>query len=1330
MKKIYLGILLLVAHVQLTLAQVYTTDQLNALGSWDSFSSFSTQANPFKGIDGDKEKEYELNGISWTNGDKLKAFTIFSPQATNPPMAERWLKPRSGNNLLLFSCNFDTDADNWIISPKVRLERGSPKLEFYIQNYHEYWQRYQIWVSTTTNDINSFTKISDGEYIEASGKHPTTSSLGWKRISFDLSAYANQDIYVAIHHVTPTEGIMMAIDDLKIVYEQENVLLPIVDFVADKTEIPSDQSITFTDQSKNSPTSWKWSFAGGTPATSTSKNPTVAYEHPGVYNVKLIAINANGSATKVKSGYITVTSNLKSDFSANKIEAFEGEKIIFRDFSLGEPTAWEWSFTGANTPNSTQQNPEISYPNAGTYNVTLKVSKGANQNTKTKTGYVVIKPAATPVVDFSANKTVVEEGDKVRFKDATTGGGLNYSWTFEGASPPVSNEINPEVTYYNEGSYKVTLKVSNAKGEDILTKENYITVSQVEVDYCDANSGGSGGTRGIANVKIGAINNTTAAGSYTYYSNLQTIVERNESYPITITTSSAGFAVDENGRGNKVAIWVDWNQNGSFRDEGEKMAVINSTGGATFTSTIKVPADALRRKSRMRVRSFFSFKNGDEDPCGESPEGEVEDYNLYINSPDIKPVADFKSNTQSAPGGSFINFSDNSQNTITGWEWNFEGGTPSLSYDKNPQIRYTTPGTYRVTLKVTNSAGSDTKIKENYVTITQGDDPGPTCNDGIQNGDETGIDCGGSCKPCDPDPTCNDGIQNGDETGVDCGGSCKPCAVPVEGATVSTSDDQTAITTITGDGIADVISFKNTSESIATYAYLITDEAGKILATETTSHDFEGATEGICKVYGISYNGNLSVTGKSITDRDLATASYDVSDNFITVTRKDPDPDPTCDDGIKNGDETGVDCGGRSCPACPTLIYCDANSTNDSDEYISRFQLGSIDNASTSNGGYSDFTNISTGLSKNNNHKFTITPTWSGTVYSEAYGIWIDYNQDGDFEDSGEQVFSKTASKDTSITGQFTVPSDAKDGATRLRVIMRYSTAPSPCGTFNYGEAEDYTVNIGGVVNPDPTCTDGIQNGDETGIDCGGVTCSPCVPTNTGEVVYVDIQDQTVSATNTWTPFQIEIGDSRYFGPWLSGNILRLVTYDKDVVCEANSSNITLLPDGVKVDASSNFVTNANSFVVSSSDYPNWNGKSGYIGFNFKVSTRTHYGWFYATVSSDGTSYTILDYAYNKEPEQGLVTTRNFTKSVDKYKRSIFTPNPFKDTATLDVSGLGKENFTLSVYDVLGKEVYSKTYAENPGKITLGEDQIRRVGVYYIRIVTKNISEYHSVIKK
>ena len=51
----------------------------------------------------------------------------------------------------------------------------------------------------------------------------------------------------------------------------------------------------------------------------------------------------------------------------------------------------------------------------------------------------------------------------------------------------------------------------------------------------------------------------------------------------------------------------------------------------------------------------------------------------------------------------------------------------------------------------------------------------PTCEDGIQNGEETGIDCGGPDCPACPPPSCEDGIQNGDETDIDCGGSCAPC---------------------------------------------------------------------------------------------------------------------------------------------------------------------------------------------------------------------------------------------------------------------------------------------------------------------------------------------------------------------------------------------------------------------------------------------------------------------------------------------------------------------------------------------------------------------------
>jgi chitodextrinase len=158
------------------------------------------------------------------------------------------------------------------------------------------------------------------------------------------------------------------------------------------------------------------------------------------------------------------------------------------------------------------------------------------------------------------------------------------------------------------------------------------------------------------------------------------------------------------------------------------------------------------------------------------------------------------------------------------------------------------------------------------------------------------------------------------------------------------------------------------------------------------------------------------------------------------------------------------------------LNYCSSNGNNTSDEYISRVQIGSIDNSTgASSGGYGDFTGQSTDLAKDASASITITPTWTGTVYNEAYSVWIDYNKDGDFSDSGEQVWTRSATQATPVSGSFTVPSSAVEGNTRMRVSMKYNGIPTSCESFQYGEVEDYTVNITGS---------------------GGDTQAPTAPTN------------------------------------------------------------------------------------------------------------------------------------------------------------------------------------------------------------------------------------------
>lgn len=142
--------------------------------------------------------------------------------------------------------------------------------------------------------------------------------------------------------------------------------------------------------------------------------------------------------------------------------------------------------------------------------------------------------------------------------------------------------------------------------------------------------------------------------------------------------------------------------------------------------------------------------------------------------------------------------------------------------------------------------------------------------------------------------------------------------------------------------------------------------------------------------------------------------------------------------------------------------YCASQGTNVSDEFISRVRLNTIDNTSGANGGYGDFTSVSTTLSQGANYTITVNPTWTGTVYNEGYAVWIDYNQDGDFADAGEQVFTQAATNAAQVSGSFTVPAGAATGDTRMRVSMKYNGTPTACETFTYGEVEDYTVSIGG----------------------------------------------------------------------------------------------------------------------------------------------------------------------------------------------------------------------------------------------------------------------------
>lgn len=82
---------------------------------------------------------------------------------------------------------------------------------------------------------------------------------------------------------------------------------PVPQFASSSAKVCAGAQITYTDQTSNGVTSWKWTFPGGTPSTSTSQNPVVTYNSAGTYDVKLVSQNANGKDSITKSNYITVT---------------------------------------------------------------------------------------------------------------------------------------------------------------------------------------------------------------------------------------------------------------------------------------------------------------------------------------------------------------------------------------------------------------------------------------------------------------------------------------------------------------------------------------------------------------------------------------------------------------------------------------------------------------------------------------------------------------------------------------------------------------------------------------------------------------------------------------------------------------------------------------------------------------------------------------------------------------------------------------------------------------------------------------------------------------
>ncbi|OWK74345.1 hypothetical protein CBW16_02735 [Flavobacteriaceae bacterium JJC] len=204
-------------------------------------------------------------------------------------------------------------------------------------------------------------------------------------------------------------------------------------------------------------------------------------------------------------------------------------------------------------------------------------------------------------------------------------------------------------------------------------------------------------------------------------------------------------------------------------------------------------------------------------------------------------------------------------------------------------------------------------------------------------------------------------------------------------------------------------------------------------ATATQYKVTVGTTSGASDVYSATVAGNVT----SVSIPLQANSTY-----YASVI-------PSNANGIATG------CSEITFNTNNNLTYCSSAATSATFEKISNVTFGTINNNSTSTGGYEDFTSISTDVIKGNS--YTISVSNSDYDTADSYFVWIDFNKNGVFEDSEKTTLASAAV----ATGSITIPATSTVTSTRMRVKMIYNTpAATACGSFSFGQVEDYTVNI------------------------------------------------------------------------------------------------------------------------------------------------------------------------------------------------------------------------------------------------------------------------------
>jgi hypothetical protein len=221
-------------------------------------------------------------------------------------------------------------------------------------------------------------------------------------------------------------------------------------------------------------------------------------------------------------------------------------------------------------------------------------------------------------------------------------------------------------------------------------------------------------------------------------------------------------------------------------------------------------------------------------------------------------------------------------------------------------------------------------------------------------------------------------------------------------------------------------------------------------------------------VTGITYQWQSSSDGITYTNISGATGvTYTTTQSTATYYQN----VVTCANSGSNGTSTPL----HETMNPFSMCFCASTATSGVDEDIFKVQLGTLNNSSTcaTTGGagsvlnkYSDYTAIAApDLMQSVTYPLAVQIGTCGGNFNNAVAVFIDYNHNGLLTDPGETAYiSPTFTNGPHVeNGNITIPVGATTGNTLMRVINKETSTPgsiTPCGTYTYGETEDYVINI------------------------------------------------------------------------------------------------------------------------------------------------------------------------------------------------------------------------------------------------------------------------------